>query len=167
MAVSTFGVDASVVDTFYPQFQVRSDGPITSGDLTVLINASASMVNGILSATGFDPASVDADATEPAYFNARLLVLRVLGPLLAGAAEGYTASGEEVTRLEAARDKALAEFKRRPADLGVTGDSDYAPKMRGSVRFHDLSELEEDRAERNPYLRLVGRNSDPDRKLYW
>ena len=166
MAVSTFDVDADVVATFFPQFQIRSDGPVDSTKLTAQINNAASYVNGVMIATGLDPVAIDAATTDPAYFNARTLVLKVLGPILAAAAEGHTVSGEEITRLEESRDKALAEFKKRPGDLGVS-DTDYAPQVRGSNAYHDLDTSETGRAERNQFQTVVGRNSEANRKIYW
>ena len=169
MDVSTFGITESIVNSYYPQIQVRSDGPIASADITEIINNASSKVNGLLTAAGYDPATIEAAAvTAPdPYNNVRTLILVTIGPLLYVAAEGPTVSSEQIEKMEERRDKALLDFAKRPASLGHTANSDYAPRVRGSVRYNDLSALEVDRAKRSQFGRLVGRTSENDRKPYW
>lgn len=169
MAVSTFGVTESVVLGYYPQIQVRADGPITSDRMTEFIENSASRVNGLLSAAGYSPTDIeDASATDPdPYNNVRALIIAVIGPLLYGAAEGYTVSSEEVATMELRRDKALMDFRKSPAVLGHKSDSGYSPKVRCSARYNDFSTAEADRAKRNQFGRMVGRTSAADRKPKW
>ena len=138
MAVQTYGVDSTLVQSHLPQLAIGDDSPLTSTRMTELIEGAAARVNGIVRAVGFNPTTLAADTSTDAYRNCQRLVVVVAAPDLLLASH-HVAAMDEVERLTDLANIELDRFRRDPvAVLGYTGDDSRTPNTTTSTSYRRL-----------------------------
>jgi hypothetical protein len=163
VAVETFGVDADHMAAFEPQIEVSSDGPITSARLTLIINASAAKINGLMTAAGITPSDIASDTTTVAYANARRLVTDRARIDMQAAAYGSVSVATEVAQYDERAAEEIRQWIAMPATLGSdeVGDA-VSPGVLTSTGQLGLSTTDTHRRRRRRYDRARDRTSEVD-----
>lgn len=105
MAVETYGVDQTHVQSYLPQVDVGANSPVTSDRLTEIIQGAAARVNAAIRGAGIDPADVASDTSSDWYRAAQRIVMLFVRPDLLDAAHHPTAHDVRADLLEEAYDE--------------------------------------------------------------
>lgn len=139
MAVETYGVTQSHVESYFGQLKVTSVAPVAPADFTEMVEGAAARVNArLIAAFGSGtPASIAADATTVAYRNCQRIIVAVVAPDILFS-QHHTAVIDEYVRLKELGEEALGEIKADPVGAtGYTDDETLSPGVWSSV--HSLS----------------------------
>ncbi len=162
MAVQTFGVDQTHVSSFEPQIEVATDAPVTPTRLTVMINASAARINGLMSFHGLDPDVIAADSLSVGFSNARRLITERTLVDLRAAAYGGVSVASEIATYDARAEDQIEKWQAKPDSLGADVTNDVSPGVHTSTQALGLDTSERCRAGRRRYDRVRCRNSLPN-----
>jgi hypothetical protein len=167
MAVQTFGVDADHIAAFEPQITVSNDGPVTSARLTIIINASAARINGLMSFHGIDPADVAATTTSVEYANAKRLITDRVRVDLQQAAYGSTSVAAETAIYDERANAEIAAWRAAPDTLGADVTNDVSPGVFTSTDNLNLDTQDKSQRRRRRYDRARDRTAGLDDGHRW
>lgn len=139
MAVETWGIDETLIESFFPTLLIDATAKLTPTQMAEIVEGAAAQVNGYIDAAfGFGTVTeVALDATDVQYKNAQTLTIRVAAPDLHIASEG--ASAANLDDLLKARDEALEALTRDPARaLGRVQDATMFPGVNSSTKYRNL-----------------------------
>lgn len=167
MALQTFGVNQTVMQSYEPQIKVGSDGPITVARLTILIESSAGKINGMMTAAGLEPATLAADSSAVVYINARRLIAERTRIDMQAAAYGSVSVAAELGTYDERARAEIREWVELPASLGEDVPDNVSPGVRTSTQSLGLNTADTYRRRRRRYDRARDRTTNPDDTHRW
>ena len=160
----TYGVTTAEVQAYLPQVTLGgANDPITSARFTILLQHSASRLNGIFLGVVLDPDSIVTTSTSIEYQNAQQIVIGLmLRHIMAGLTIG--AGVPEAVELADWAEGMLVALTTRPELLGAT-DSTIAPMVSTTVGMLNLDMTQNEVNKRRPWMTHDSPNGKQD--LSW
>lgn len=140
MAVETFGVDQTFVESYFPQLLIGATSKLTPARMAEIVEGGAARVGGVIEAA-FGEGTVAEIALDTAglqYRNCQTLTVRQIGGELLAAQHGHT-SVEGYTEMVQMAEDDMDRLQRNPAaTIGRTTDKGYFPSVTTSTGYRGL-----------------------------